>query len=86
MKWITEAKHIESYKIWLKFNDKTEGLIDLEPTISNDGRKIFKKLRNREQFKRFKVDADTIVWENGLDLAPEYLYNLTIKKNNMENH
>lgn len=28
MKWITEAKHIESYKIWLKFNDKTKGVVE----------------------------------------------------------
>lgn len=82
MKWITEAKHIDSYKLWLKFNDNTEGVVDLESTIINDRRKIFKELRNQEQFKRFKVDADTIVWENGLDLAPEYLYDLTVRKSN----
>ena len=80
MKWITDAKHIEAYKIWLKFNDDTEGIIDLEPTIINDHRTIFKTLQDEREFKRFKVDADTIVWDNGLDLAPEYLYELTLKK------
>lgn len=79
MKWITEAKHIKSYEIWLKFNDGIEGVVDLESTITNDHREIFKELKEIEQFTRFKVDADTIVWENGLDLAPEYLYDLTIK-------
>jgi hypothetical protein len=82
MKWITDAKHIDSYKIWLKFNDKTEGVIDLESTIVNDRRKIFKALRDRESFKKFKVDADTIVWENGLDLAPEFLYDLIVRASN----
>lgn len=76
MKWVTKAKHIDSYKIWLKFNDKKEGIVDLESAFANDHREIFKELRNQEQFKKFKVDADTIVWENGLDLAPEYLYDL----------
>lgn len=82
MKWVTDAKHIDSYKIWLKFNDKTEGVVDLEHTIIDDRRKIFKALRDQECFKRFKVDADTIVWENGLDLAPEFLYDLTVKTTN----
>jgi len=83
MKWITEAKHIKSYEIWIKFNNGIEGTVNLEPTISNDHRDIFRALKDENQFKRFKVDADTIVWENGLDLAPEYLYELaleTIKK------
>ena len=80
MIWIIEAKHIKSYKIWLKFNDGSEGIVDLEATIKNDHREIFRALRDGDQFKRFKVDADTIVWENGLDLAPEYLYELTLKK------
>lgn len=78
MKWIIDAKYIKSYEIWLRFNDGIEGVVDLEPTITNDHREIFKTLKDLEEFKRFQVEADTILWENGLDLAPEYLYDLTI--------
>lgn len=80
MKWITDATYLNAYKIKVKFNDGTEGTVDLESTIINDHREIFKALKEQDQFRRFKVDADTLVWENGLDLAPEYLYDLTIKK------
>lgn len=80
MKWVTEATYLSAYRIHVKFNDGTEGAVDLEETIVNDHRAIFKALKEREQFKRFKVDADTLVWENGLNLAPEYLYALTAKK------
>jgi len=79
MKWIIEAKYIRAYEIWLRFNDGNEGVVDLESTITNDHREIFKALKDLEAFKKFKLDADTIIWENGLDLAPEYLYDLTIK-------
>ncbi|MCP5106846.1 MAG: DUF2442 domain-containing protein, partial [bacterium] len=71
-------KYIKSYEIWLKFNDGTEGAVDLGPTITNDHRDIFRELTDPAQFMKFKLDADTIIWENGLDLAPEYLYDLTI--------
>jgi len=77
MKWVKKAKYIDSFKVWIKFNDNIEGIIDLESTIKNDHREIFKQLCDRHNFKRFKVKDDTLVWENGLDLAPEYLYDLT---------
>jgi len=79
MRWIIEAKHVKYYEIWIKFNDGVEGIVDLESTITNDHREIFRELKDEDQFRRFRVDADTIVWENGLDLAPEYLYDLTLK-------
>ncbi len=79
MKWITQAQYIKNYEIWIKFNDGTEGVVDLEPTITSDHREIFRELEDEDQFKRFRVDDDTIVWENGLDLAPEYLYELALK-------
>jgi hypothetical protein len=78
MNWITKAKYKDSYKVWLKFNDGTEGIVDLGSTIMNDHREIFRELRDKEQFRKFKVDADTIVWENGLDLAPEFLYEMAV--------
>lgn len=74
MVWVTKAKYIAEYKLWLKFNDGREGIIDLKDLVLNDKRDIFKQLKNLDLFKKFKVDMDTIVWENGADLAPEFLY------------
>jgi hypothetical protein len=50
--------------------------VDLQETIYNDSRPIFIPLREREFFRRFRVEMDTVVWDNGLDLAPEFLYDL----------
>ena len=74
MIYVTGASYIGDYKIRLRFSDDREGVVDLEGVIRNDHRNIFKELENIEAFRDFRVDMDTIVWSNGLDLAPEFLY------------
>lgn len=71
---VTSARYIDQYKIYLKFNDEKEGVLDLKDTITKDHRAIVRALSDIEQFKKFKLAADTLVWENGLDLAPEFLH------------
>lgn len=70
---VREAKYLRDYVIWLRFNDGAEGEIDLEGELEGE---MFSPLRDLDQFKRFDVDPEiqTIVWENGADLAPEFLY------------
>lgn len=81
MNYVTKASYIKDYQIHLVFNDKKSGVVDLSKTIKNDHRPIFKELMNLAAFKKFKVDMDTVVWDNGLDLAPKFLYDLLIKQN-----
>jgi hypothetical protein len=70
---VKEAKYLHDYMIWLRFNDGAEGVVDLKDELYGE---VFEPLNNVERFKSFKVDPDleTIVWDNGADLAPEFLY------------
>lgn len=70
---VREAKHLHDYTVWIRFNDGAEGEIDLEPELEGE---VFGPLRDKEVFRRFRVDPEieTLVWENGADLAPEFLY------------
>ena len=70
---VKEAKYIRDYVIWLRFNDGAEGEINLESELEGE---VFAPLRDKTMFRRFCVDPEieTIVWENGADLAPEFLY------------
>ena len=71
---IIKAKHLQDYKIRIEFSDGRIGDVDLKATITSDNRLIFNQLKDLNLFKNFKVECDTLVWPNELDLAPEYLY------------
>ena len=70
---VKEAKYLHDYVIWIRFNDGIEGEIDLENELTGE---IFGPLKDKKLFKSFRVDSllETIVWENGADLAPEFLH------------
>jgi len=65
---VKEAKYLRDYVIWIKFNDGIEGEVDLERELTGE---IFGPLKDKKLFRSFKVDPllETIVWENGADLA-----------------
>lgn len=70
---VKEAKYRHDYVIWLRFNDGTEGEVDLVKELEGE---VFGPLKDIRKFKSFSVDPilGTIVWKNGADLAPEFLY------------
>lgn len=70
---VVEAKYLRGYVIQLRFNDGAEGFVDLANELHGQ---MFAPLKDPEKFKAFRVDPElgTIVWENGADLAPEFLH------------
>jgi hypothetical protein len=70
---VKEARYLHDYVLWLRFNDGAEGEIDLENELEGE---VFGLLKDQQVFRRFRVDPEleTVVWENGADLAPEFLY------------
>lgn len=70
---VTDAKYLENYKIWLQFNNGIEGTVELSEELEGE---MFEPLKDITLFKSFVVDREirTIVWENGADVAPEFLY------------
>jgi hypothetical protein len=71
--WVTEAKPLENFTLWLRFSDRSEGKVDLREFIEADRRPIVRQLRDPMVFANFRVESDTVVWANGFDLAPEFL-------------
>jgi len=72
MKHVIQAKHISGYQLQILFDDGVTKDIDFSMFLNKGP--IFEPLRDPEYFKRFFVDAYTVCWPNGADIAPERLY------------
>jgi hypothetical protein len=64
---------LDGYRIAVTFNDGRTGVADLADALNGP---VFEKLKDVNEFRQFKVDdeLDTIVWANGADVAPEYVF------------
>ena len=73
MNEVKKIKYLKDYIYYIVFDDGIEGEVDLEDELEGE---VFGPLRDKRKFKSFKVDPilETIVWENGADLAPEFLH------------
>ena len=70
-KSVTKVVPTNDYKLILSFGEKEKRVFDVAE-ILNFGR--FSELQNLDVFKKVHISFDTIEWDNGLDLDPEYLY------------
>lgn len=70
---VLEARHVAGHTVWLRFRDGTVGEVDLAAALRGP---IFEPLRDVGYFGRFSLHPEfhTLVWPNGADLAPEFLY------------
>ena len=76
--WIVEdAVYLQDYQVKVWFRDGSVKVIDFKKFLSNrnDG-SIFEPLKDREYFStlQYSEEMSTIHWDNGADIAPEWLY------------
>lgn len=70
---VEEARYVRDFVVWLRFNDGAAGEVDLKDELFGE---VFEPLQDVTQFRQFRLDPElsTIAWNNGADLAPEFLH------------
>ena len=76
---VESAVYKSDYKIAVTFNDGSSHLVDFEKTIFIDSCAIVSALKDLTVFKDFSIQHHTITWGNGLDFAPEFIKEYSIK-------
>jgi len=68
---VIAAEYRGGHRIHLTFNDNTAKIVDFRKWLEGP---VFQPLKEPSYFRRFFVEAGTVVWPNGADIAPETLY------------
>ena len=78
MEVVTKVRVLRSYTLELTFSDGTRRAVDLEGELYGE---VFEPLRDPALFAQAVVDAElgTVVWPNGADFSPEFLYHYQAK-------
>ncbi len=80
MHFVKNVKYISDFKLLLSFEDGSKKLVDLEKCLDGE---IFEPLRDPTYFQTVRVnpELDTIVWDNGADMSPDFLYEIGVPAN-----
>lgn len=65
------ARFVRGFIVSTRFDDGTEKHIDVSRWFKGP---VFEPLRDPKLFKKFFIEAGTLAWPNGVDIAPEALY------------
>lgn len=75
---VNRAKRVSGFIIAMRFNDGTEKHVDISQWFKGP---VFKPLKNPRFFAKFFVEGGTLAWPNGVDIAPETLYDAVDVRN-----
>lgn len=70
---VTKAEYLEEYRLLIWFNDGALKVVNLDGYLHKPH---LAPLQENGRVGRFQLDLGTIIWEEGIDIAPEYLYNI----------
>ncbi len=70
---VIDANYVDNYILHIRFSDGSEGEVDFENELDGE---IFELLKDISYFRKFTVNQElhTVVWPNGADFAPEFIY------------
>jgi hypothetical protein len=80
---VVSAEYEGGHRIRLSFSDGTVKTVDFRRWL--DGL-VFEPFKDPSYFQRFFLEAGTVVWPNGADIAPETLYGARGVRTKRSNH
>ena len=61
----------DDFELIVTFDNDEEGVLDMKPYL---GFGVFRAIADPERFRTARVSFDTVEWDGGVDLDPEFVY------------
>lgn len=71
---VAEVRALPGYRLRVRFNDGTEGCVDMAQFLESPVAGVFAALRDEAAFQDVDVVLGAVTWPGGLDLAPDAMY------------
>ena len=68
---VKEVLPHDDYTLTVVLDNGEKGMLEMKPMLDFG---VFRQLKDYDTFKRVHVAFDTIKWECGVDLDPEFVY------------
>ena len=77
MHYVVDASHLDAHKLRIRFDNDVVRIVDLSDHLDGP---VFEPLKDLSYFKQFQVnhDIDTVIWPNGADFSPDFLYDIGV--------
>jgi hypothetical protein len=77
MHYITAVEYDSGYKLCLQFETGEWRIADLENHLAGE---VFEPLKDLSHFASAELneDIDTVVWDNGADMSPDFLFEISV--------
>jgi len=73
---VTHVVPAEDYLLLIEFDSGEQGTLDMKPFLDFG---VFQRLKDLSVFNRVRVAFDTVEWDLGIDLDPEFVYGKSMK-------
>ena len=71
---VRDVQPLPDYRLKVRFNDETEGFVDLSRLVMGPLAGVFANLRDPTLFAQVRVECGAVTWPGGLDLAPDAMH------------
>ena len=72
---VAEVKTLPGFRLRVRFNDGTVGIVDMGQFIRSETAGVFAVLRDERLFRQVKITLGAVTWPGDLDLAPDAMHN-----------
>lgn len=71
---VVRVKPLGNYRLLVRFEDGTEGQVDLKSFLFDGNAGVFEHLKDPAEFRKVRVRCGAVTWPGKLDLAPDAMY------------